>query len=315
MTLCKALAALVAAFTLSVALPVLAHDVPAGDPAAHAVDSVKLGDMEISGAFTRATLPNAPVAGGFLTITNSGATDDRLVSASAYFAAEVQLHEMAMENDVMKMRQLVDGIAVPAGETVTLQPGGLHIMFMQLKAPLVEGTTVPVTLTFERVGTITVDVPVVGTAADAPMHHVADAHSAAAHGETAHHGSGMAVDQGGMSDLDAITHMQKALFDTPDNPLAMGPIVIAGDYAVSDWSQGGVGGRALLRKTETGWAIHLCSGAALKEAAALVQIGVPDEVAAQLAEQIAAAEADLPADQVALYDSFDGTMMVDEDLI
>ena len=128
--------------------------------------AVTVGDIAISGAFTRATLPNAPVGGGFLTLVNSGGQDDVLISASADFAAEVQLHEMAMDGDVMKMRQLTGGIAVPAGETVTLAPGGLHIMFMGLKAPLVEGESVAVTLTFETAGTVTVDLPVLGTAAD-----------------------------------------------------------------------------------------------------------------------------------------------------
>jgi uncharacterized protein YcnI/copper(I)-binding protein len=136
----------------------------AAAPAAEAAAAV--GDIAISGAFTRATLPNAPVGGGFLTLANSGAQDDVLVSASAGFAAEVQLHEMAMDGDVMRMRQLTGGIAVPAGETVTLAPGGLHIMFMGLKAPLVEGETVAVTLTFETAGTVTIDLPVLGTAAD-----------------------------------------------------------------------------------------------------------------------------------------------------
>lgn len=132
---------------------------------------VSLGDLEISGGFSRATLPNAPTGGGFLTITNKGGSDDRLVAASADFAAEAQLHEMAMENDVMKMRQLADGIPVPAGATVTLAPGGLHLMFFQLKHPLVEGETVMVTLTFEKAGSVTVPLAIAGAAAAAATHH------------------------------------------------------------------------------------------------------------------------------------------------
>lgn len=129
---------------------------------------VVLGDLTISGGFSRATLPNAPVGGGFVTITNKGASDDRLIAATSPAAGEVQLHEMAMEGDVMKMRELPDGIPVPAGETVSLQPGGLHMMFMQLAGPLVEGTSFPVTLTFEKAGTVTVELSVASPGAKVP---------------------------------------------------------------------------------------------------------------------------------------------------
>ncbi len=152
------------------AAPTLAHESAAhaaGETASHGAE-ITLGDIAISGAFTRATLPNAPVAGGFLTLTNKGAEDDVLVSASSEIARETQIHEMAMEGDVMKMRQLEDGLVVPAGESVALKPGGFHIMFMGLNGPLVEGETVPVTLTFAKAGTITVELAVGGTAADAP---------------------------------------------------------------------------------------------------------------------------------------------------
>jgi hypothetical protein len=129
---------------------------------------VHLGDINISLPFTRATLPNAPVAGGFLTIENTGTEPDRLVSAISDIAGDTQIHEMAMEGDVMKMRQLVDGLPIPAGGTVVLAPGGFHIMFMGLKQSLVEGETVTVTLTFEKAGTVDVILPIAATAADAP---------------------------------------------------------------------------------------------------------------------------------------------------
>ena len=133
-----------------------------------APSEVTLGDLTISDGFSRATLPNAPVGGGFLTITNKGAADDRLIAATSPAAADVQLHEISMEGDVMKMRELAEGIPVPAGETVSLQPGGLHLMFMQLTGPLVEGTSFPVTLTFEKAGTVTVELSVASSGAKAP---------------------------------------------------------------------------------------------------------------------------------------------------
>ncbi|UJW84827.1 copper chaperone PCu(A)C [Devosia sp. SL43] len=125
-----------------------------------------LGAINISLPFTRATLPNAPVGGGFLTIENEGPEADRLISASSPASDVVQIHEMAMEGDVMKMRQLADGLELPAGETVVLAPGGYHLMFMGLKRAFVEGETVPVTLVFEKAGTVELALPVLDAAAD-----------------------------------------------------------------------------------------------------------------------------------------------------
>lgn len=121
---------------------------------------VTLGDLTLEGGFTRATPPGAQVGGGFVTITNGGDADDRLVSASSPVAGHVEIHEMAMEGDVMRMRELPDGLPIPAGEAVELKPGGYHLMFMELKKPLVEGETVPVTLVFEKSGEVQLDLPV-----------------------------------------------------------------------------------------------------------------------------------------------------------
>jgi copper(I)-binding protein len=147
-------------------------EAPAGAP------SITIGDLEISGAFSRATLPNAPVAAGYLTITNHGASDDRLVSATSPVAGVTQIHEMKMEGDVMKMAELPDGLTIPAGGSVELAPGGLHIMFMRLNDGLVEGTLVPLTLVFERAGDVTVELLVgpVNAGAQAGAHANAPAH-------------------------------------------------------------------------------------------------------------------------------------------
>lgn len=117
-----------------------------------------LGNLEIHHPASRATLPGQPVGGGFLTVTNKGAEADRLVSIAAPDVSDdVQLHEMAMENDVMKMRHLPDGIEIPAGATVELKPGGLHVMFMKIKHPFKEGESFKATLTFEKAGKLDVD--------------------------------------------------------------------------------------------------------------------------------------------------------------
>lgn len=160
-----------AAFAAIIMLsPATAFAQESHDPGA----SAAMGTLELSGGFARATLPNAPVGGAFVTITNKGATDDRLVSVSSPAAGVGQIHEMSMQGDIMKMRPLADGIVIPAGATVTLAPAGLHIMFMGLKQPFVEGQTIKVTLTFEVAGSVDLDLPVLGTAADAamPMDHM-----------------------------------------------------------------------------------------------------------------------------------------------
>lgn len=126
------------------------------------------GDLILSAAYARATLPNAPVGGGFITITNKGTADDTLVSAASPMAGTVEIHTMSMDNGVMQMRELPQGVPVPAGKTVTFSPNGLHLMFMQLKGAFVQGKTVPVTLTFAKAGTVTVDLDVGGIAASAP---------------------------------------------------------------------------------------------------------------------------------------------------
>lgn len=280
-----------------------------------AMGPITLGDLEISGPFTRATLPGAKVGGGFLTILNKGETADRLVSASSPAAKDVQLHEMKMEGEVMQMRQLENGIEIPAGSTVTLQPGGLHIMFMGLNGAFVQGQTVPVTLTFEKAGTVEVTLAVEAVGADAPADHGAMQHSdASAGGHDAH--AGASFDQASAAnDQEAIAGLLKATFESAEHPLGVAPIVVAGDYAIAGWSQDGKGGRALLRKTAAGWGVHLCSGDALKDAANLETIGVPADAAKTLAASLAAEEARLDPALVAQFSLFDGTVIVDENLI
>lgn len=97
-------------------------------------------------AWVRSTVPEQHATGAFMRLTAAAST--RLVGASSTAAKVVEVHEMAMQNDVMKMRQ-VDAIALPAGTPVELKPGGYHIMLMQLTRQIKAGDTVPVTLIFE----------------------------------------------------------------------------------------------------------------------------------------------------------------------
>ena len=87
-----------------------------------------------------------------MTIVNRGSGDDHLVSASSPLAAEVQLHTMSMDGGVMRMRQVTDGIGIPAKGSVELRPGSFHIMFMGLKRQLRQGERFPVILRFQRAG-------------------------------------------------------------------------------------------------------------------------------------------------------------------
>lgn len=115
--------------------------------------------LKIDKPWARATAPGAAVGGGFLTVVNPGKTTDRLVAASSPAAARMELHEMAMEKDVMRMRE-VKTMDVPAGGKLELRPGGYHLMFMELKAPLKQGDKVPVTLRFEKAGEVKVELSV-----------------------------------------------------------------------------------------------------------------------------------------------------------
>ena len=120
----------------------------------------KLGSLEITMPWTRATAPTARTGGGFMTITNKGTTADRLVSARSTASDKVEIHEMQMDGSVMRMRELAKGLDIPPGATVMLKPGSYHIMFMELKAPLAKDAKVPVTLVFEKAGSIDVQLNV-----------------------------------------------------------------------------------------------------------------------------------------------------------
>jgi len=130
-------------------------------------DGAKIGSIRIEHSYARATAPGQPTGGAFLTLRNEGG-DDRLLAASATVATQVELHSMSMEGDVMHMRE-VDAIDLPAGKTVELKPGGLHIMLLGLKAPLKAGERFALKLKFAKAGDVTLDVPVQPVGAP-PMH-------------------------------------------------------------------------------------------------------------------------------------------------
>lgn len=129
-----------------------------------------LADATVQNPWARATPPTAKNGAAYMVITGGGA-GDRLVSASAPVSERVELHTHIMDGGVAKMRE-VPAIEVPANGVVELKPGGLHVMLIGLKAPLKEGGTFPLTLKFEKQGTVTVQVPVkaLGAMGDAGGH-------------------------------------------------------------------------------------------------------------------------------------------------
>lgn len=115
------------------------------------------GDIAVEHAWARATPKGAGTGAGYVTIVNNGPSADRLLGASSPIAEAIQFHASSGENGVMKMDQL-SILDLPAGQTVTLKPGGIHMMMIGLTQPLREGQTFPLTLTFEKAGAVGVTV-------------------------------------------------------------------------------------------------------------------------------------------------------------
>jgi len=131
-------------------------------------DDVTIGSLKISGAWARATPKGAPVGGGYMTITNTGDLPDRLVGGSSDVSSRFEIHEMSMDNGVMKMRPLEKGIEIKPGQTIDLKPGGYHVMFVGLNKPFEIGQHIKAMLQFEKAGKVNVSLDVQGVGAQAP---------------------------------------------------------------------------------------------------------------------------------------------------
>ncbi len=139
--------------------------------AANAASAQKSGALNLEQPWSRATPGGAKVGGGYLRITNTGTAPDRLIGGSFALAGKVEVHEMRLEGDVMRMKPVEGGLEIRPGATVELKPGGFHLMFVDLKEPLKEGQTVKGTLLFEKAGAVEVDYAVRGIGASAPAEH------------------------------------------------------------------------------------------------------------------------------------------------
>lgn len=115
--------------------------------------------IDINDAYARATPPGAPVGAVYFELRNQDTANDRLLSAESPVAERTEVHTHTMEDGVARMHE-VPAVELPPGATVAFQPGGYHIMLIELKAALVEGETLPLTLVFERAGEVSLTVPI-----------------------------------------------------------------------------------------------------------------------------------------------------------
>ena len=131
-------------------------------------EEFRIGDIVIDAPWSRATPKGAAVGVGYLKIHNRGTTADRLIGGAADFAGDFSIHEMSMDNGVMRMRELKSGLEIPPGGEVQMSPGGYHLMFGALKQQLKKGDSVAATLTFEHAGSVSVKFAVGGVGDTAP---------------------------------------------------------------------------------------------------------------------------------------------------
>ena len=116
-----------------------------------------IGSLQIAHPWARATPKGATVGGGYMKITNNGSAPDRLIGGSTPVAERFEVHEMSMDDGVMRMRMLKNGLEIKPGQTVELKPGSLHVMMVNLKQPIQEGQRFKGTLVFEKAGTVEVE--------------------------------------------------------------------------------------------------------------------------------------------------------------
>jgi periplasmic copper chaperone A len=127
----------------------------------------KVGALEIDNPWSRATPKGTRTAAGYVVIKNTGSTIDHLIGGALAGHASAQVHETVKDGGVMKMRAVAGGLEIKPGETVELKPGSFHLMFTDLKAPLVKGQTVKGTLSFENAGPVDVEFAIEGMGASA----------------------------------------------------------------------------------------------------------------------------------------------------
>jgi hypothetical protein len=143
--------------------------IAAAAAASLAAQAAWAANISVTDAWARATMPGQPVSGAYMQIQADA--DARLVGVSSSVVPRVEVHEMNMDGGVMRMRE-VKAIDLPKGKTVSLEPGGFHIMLMNLKKPIAAGDVIPLTLVVESGGKRqTVEVKAEARAMGGAMHH------------------------------------------------------------------------------------------------------------------------------------------------
>ncbi len=138
---------------------------------AGAAKEYKSGPLTIDHPWTRATIGQMATGAAFMTIMNAGPAGDRLLSAASAAAEKAELHTHIKDGDIMRMRRVEGGVAIPANGMAEFKPGGLHIMLFGLKKPLKEGDLIPMTLTFRNAGVVNIEVKTQKLSAPAPGAH------------------------------------------------------------------------------------------------------------------------------------------------
>lgn len=127
--------------------------------------------VTISDAWAAATMPGAQVGAAYLRLANTGASPVTFVSATSPASTSVEIHTMSMDGGVMRMRPVSGGVTIQPGQTVNLEPGGMHLMLMGLRQPLADGSTITLNLSFTGAKAQSVQVPVRSRAASGHHHH------------------------------------------------------------------------------------------------------------------------------------------------
>lgn len=277
-----------------------------------------IGGITVARPLSHSMVPGAKVGDGYFTITNSGDQPDTLISARSDRAKSVQLHEMKMDNGVMVMRELKGGLAIPAGQTVRLEPD-YHLMFNDVQQPFRQGEEIKAVLTFEKAGSVEVTFAVGKIAG--PLDSTPEPDSGAMNmPDMTMSGMDMpGMDMGAMQPPEdpqlAIPALLKTMFETADKPLTIEPVVVQNDWAIAGWQQDGRGGRALLKRGEHGWRIRLSSGDGIRDAAALEKTGLSPADATALSAALKDAESALDPKVLTIFASFEGTVVMGDEVV
>lgn len=265
------------------ALPATAHE-------------VTTGSLVIDHPYAPETVATAMSGAGYMAITNTGPQPDRLLEVRADFP-RVTLHGTDTDAQGVTRMVPVPAIVIPPGKTVTLAPGGMHVMFMGLDGdPFEEGERIPATLVFERAGEIALEFWVEPRRVE-PRRGATPGHEG--HDESA------AVPG---ADPARSAAVRAALQDVLGPQAILGPLAIANDAAVVSWQAGGEAGRAYLRADAGAWRVLVLSGESLRHAATFRVLGLSPRHATELETVVAAVEADLGRAQREAADGFAGTL-------